>query len=212
MRAYLGSSNVIPALIAKSPQEVNAGNRVMSDLWRMGIYHTELPAAEKVPILDKAFDGAATRLEGQGVADDVIAGVYEHNGDITRTLDAGARSDGKVIWLEQGLTKTEANQIGKRSFGWKHIAEDHIIDSDYTDISKNQFAGAFDPSGTNYRNAASIQNLIIDGAKNGMPDPTDAMVLYKKVTDTHALKIVLESDGSIKTAYPKLLSQIPISL
>ena len=29
LRGYLRSSNVIPELIAKSPQEVNAGNRVM---------------------------------------------------------------------------------------------------------------------------------------------------------------------------------------
>lgn len=93
VRNLLKTTNVIPALIEKSPQEVNAGNRIMSDLWRMGIYHTELPAADKAGILDKAFAGAATRLEGQGVADDVIAGVYEHNGDITRTLKAGERSD-----------------------------------------------------------------------------------------------------------------------
>ena len=68
------------------------------------IKHTELPAIEKVAMLDKAFDGAATRLNGQGVADDVIAGIYENNGNIAKTLKGGARSDGNVIWLEQGLT------------------------------------------------------------------------------------------------------------
>lgn len=214
MRAYLGSSNVIPALIAKSPQEVTAGNRVMSDLWRMGIYHTELPAAEKVPMLDKAFDGAATRLEGQGVADNVIAGVYEHNGDISRTLKAGERTDnGKILWLEQGWTEQEAQTAGRNSAtGWNHIVEDHIKDGDYADPTKNQFAGAFDPTGTNYRDAESIQNLILDCAKNGKVNPSNTEEYYKKVTDTKAILVIIGNNGYIRTAYPRSISEIPISL
>ncbi len=211
VRNLLKTTNVIPSLIEKSPQEVNAGNRVMSDLWRMGIYHTELPAAEKVPMLDKAFDGAATRLEGQGVADDVIVGVYEHNGDITRTLKAGERSDnGKVLWLEQGWTAQEAQTAGRNSAnGWNHIVEDHIRNGDYSDITKNDFAGAFDPTGTNYRDAESIQNLIMDCVKNGKVNPANTQEYYKKVTDIKALLVIIGDNGYIRTAYPIDLARVP---
>ncbi len=114
----------------------------MSYLWRQGIYHTELPAYEKVAMLNQAFPCAVTRLEGLGIADDVIAGIYEHGGDMLRTLKAGKRSDnGLVRWLEEGWTLQEAKDAGRNSAtGWKHFVEDHIRDGAYTDLTKNDFA------------------------------------------------------------------------
>jgi len=211
VRGLLETTSAIPVFIAKTPQEVNAGNRVMNDLWRMGIYHTELPAVEKTAMLNKAFDGAATRLSGQGITDDVIAGVYEHNGDITRTLKAGERADnGKVLWLEQGWTEQEAQNAGRNSAtGWKHIVEDHIKDGEYTTPAKNQFANAFDPTGTNYRDAESIQNLIIDCVKNGNVNPSKPVEYYKKVTDTYAIEVIIGDNGYIRTAHPIELTRVP---
>ncbi len=104
MRAYLGSSNIIPAFISKVPQEVNAGNRIMSDLWRQGIYHTELPAIKKVAMLDMAFYRVATRLSRQGVADDVIAAVHESGGNRGKTIHiVESETPGvRYLWLEEG--------------------------------------------------------------------------------------------------------------
>ncbi len=65
VRTLLGTTDVIPLFIAKNvakiPQKIDSGQEIMSLPWRQGIYHTELPAAEKVAMLDKAFDGVATR-------------------------------------------------------------------------------------------------------------------------------------------------------
>ncbi|WP_292349949.1 PKD domain-containing protein [Methanoregula sp. PtaU1.Bin006] len=203
MRAYLGSSNIIPAFIAKVPQEVNAGNRIMSDLWRQGIYHTELPAIQKVAMLDKAFDGAATRLSGQGVADDVIAAVYENNGNIVKTLKAGERSGTtKVFWLEEGkLGSAEGATTWVRDnggSGWAHIKNNHY--------DKDDFKNAF---GSSYESEESVQNLILDCTKNGINDPSDTVVYYKKITDTNVIKVVTGDNGYIRTSYPLPLSDLP---
>lgn len=218
VRTLLGTTDVIPLFIAKNvaknPQKINSGQEIMSHLWRHGIYHTELPAIEKAAMLDKAFDGAATRLSGQGVADDVIAAVYENNGNIAKTLKAGARADnGKARWLEEGWTEQEAINAGRKSAtGWKHIVEDHVRDGAYTDISKNDFAAAFDPTGTNYRNAETIQELIMDCVMNGKVNPSKPIEYYKKVTDTKAIRVIIGDNGYIRTAYPMKISEVPIPL
>jgi len=215
VRTILGTTDVIPLFIAKNvaknPQKIDSGQEIMSHLWKQGIYHTDLPAIEKAAMLDKAFDGAATRLNGQGVADDVIAGVYENNGNIAKTLKAGARTDnGKTIWLEKGLTKSDAGLTGKKASGWMHIEEERIGGGAYDDLSKNQFAAAFDPSGTNYQDAASIQNLIIDCAKTGVPHPNPAKnMIYMKVTDTKAIGVAVSKNGYIITAFPESVSKLP---
>lgn len=90
--------------------------------------------------------------------------------------------------------------------------EDHIKDGDYADPTKNQFAGAFDPTGTNYRDTESIQDLILDCAKNGKVNPSNTEEYYKKVTDTKAILVIIGSNGYIRTAYPRPISEIPISL
>jgi len=200
MRAYLGSSSAIPALIAKSPQDVNAGNRIMSDLWRMGIYHTELPAAEKVPMLDKAFNGAATRLEGQGVADAAIAHVYENGGNLGKTLNIVESETGSVqhIWLEEGELG-RVNTLGKdeRGFGWEHIKYNHIYHGD----PKEHFETVL---GSNYATEAQVKQLIYDGAKYGtqMGSPGYLYKLYDVPGTSKQIRIGIYDSGKIKTAYP----------
>ena len=115
----LKDSSVVTAFVKKvGPTEPPIGKKLMDTLWEQKIYRTELPAADKVGVLDKAFDGAATKLSGQGVSDEVIAGIYEHKGDITKTLKAGERADNTVVWIEEGTTK----------WGWQHIVEGHWLD------------------------------------------------------------------------------------
>ena len=111
------------------------------------------------------------------------------------------------------LTKSEASQIGKKSSGWKHIEEERIAGGAYDDITKNQFAAAFDPAGTNYRDAASIQNLITDCAKTGVIDPNPAKnMVYMKVTDTKAIGVAVSKNGYIITAFPESVSKLPFLL
>jgi len=101
----LKDSSVVTAFVKKvGSTDTEIGNKLMSTLWKQGIYHTELPAADKVGLLDKAFGGAATRLEGQGVADESIAYVYENGGNIGKTLNIveSETSGVQILWLEEG--------------------------------------------------------------------------------------------------------------
>jgi hypothetical protein len=112
-RFLLETGDFIPALIAKNSREIDPGFRIMNDLWAQGIYHLGLPVAGKIAMLDKAFGGAATRLEGLGISDEVIAGVFERGGNVGRTLKAGVSSDGRIVWLEEGTS----------TWGWQHILQ-----------------------------------------------------------------------------------------
>lgn len=135
VRNIFATTDVIPAFIAKHPQKVDSGLEIMNHLWRQGIYHLELPLATKVGMLDNAFEGAVTRLNGQGVADDVVVAVYERGGNLGKTMRAGERSDGKIVWLEEGTSK----------WGWQHIVEGH----------KSQITTKFGP-----KTDQEIQNMI----------------------------------------------------
>ncbi|MDQ1254217.1 MAG: hypothetical protein QG646_3443 [Euryarchaeota archaeon] len=73
----------------------------------------------------------------------------------------------------------------------------------------NQFAKAFDPAGTNYRNAESIQNLIYDSIKYGKIDPRDSVVYYHKVDSEHFIKTVIGDNGYIRTANPVGIDKVP---
>jgi len=208
MRAYLGSSNIIPAFIAKVPQEVNAGNRIMSDLWRQGIYHTELPAIQKVAMLDKAFDGAASRLSGQGVADDMIAAVYESGGNIGKTMHIVESQTPGVqhIWLEEGKLGTAAtNPLVKDRFGegWLHILHNHVYHGDP--------AEHFDTVlGSNYATEAQVKQLIYDGATYGTQQGSPGYLykIYDVPGTTEKIRIGLSDAGKIISAYP-VINRIP---
>lgn len=104
VRNILGTTSVIPSFIAKNPQKIDSGQEIMSYLWRQGIYHTELPAIQKVAMLDMAFYRVATRLSWQGVADDVIAAVHESGGNRGKTIHiVESETPGvRYLWLEEG--------------------------------------------------------------------------------------------------------------
>lgn len=171
VRNILGTTSVIPSFIAKNPQKIDSGQEIMSYLWRQGIYHTELPAMQKVAMLDKAFDGAATRLSVQGVADDVIAGIYENNGNIVRTLKATKSETGTVrtIWLEEGkLGSAEGSTTWIRDAeggsGWVHIRNNHVVNPGGNEFSR--YGTKYTDTDPNYEE--NIRVLIMDAARDGI--------------------------------------------
>jgi len=163
----------------------------------------------KLGALDAIYGGAVSTLKKGDITADDILKVVENNGDLGKTLGVVKRSDGSVRWLEEGLTKAEAKALGKRPSGWKHIFEDHV--KDYNNIELNEFAKAFDHTGTNYRNAESIQNLIYDSVKEGKIDPNTG-IHYYKVTPTYAVKTVVGSNGYTVTSHPIKIEKVPIPI
>lgn len=162
--------------------------------------------ATKLNALDTIYDGAATALKKGDINADDIFKVVESNGDLSKTLGVVKRSDGSIRWLEEGLTEAEAKAIGKTPTGWRHIFEKHVMD--YNNIELNQFAKAFDPLGTNYRNAESIQNLIYTSIREGKLDSSTGIYYYKVTADKY-LKTIPGSNGYIRTSYPVRLEDVP---
>jgi hypothetical protein len=204
VRTLLGTTDAIPLFIAKNvaknPQKVDSGQEIMSHLWKQGIYHTELPAIEKAAMLDKAFDGAATRLSGQGVADDVIAGVYERGGNIGKTLHIVESESSGVqhIWLEQGrLVRIDSKGKDVGGYGWEHIMHNHM----YYGLPREHFDTVL---GAAYANENAVKQLIYDGAKYGtqMGKPGYLYKIYDVPGTTRQIRIGLYDNGKIKTAYP----------
>jgi len=207
VRNILGTTSVIPSFIAKNPQKIDSGQEIMSYLWRQGIYHTELPAIQKVAMLDKAFDGAATRLSGQGVADDVIAAVYERGGNLGKTIHiVESETEGvQYLWLEEGKLgwiNTKGKDIGGE--GWEHIKYNHI----YYGKIEEHFEYAF---GSNFATEEQVKQLIHDGAKYGIQDIDNSGRLYKlyDVPGTgRKLRVGIDKSGRIDTAYPEKIGAL----
>jgi hypothetical protein len=200
VRTILGTTSVIPAFLAKSPHNAEAGQELMSYLWRHGIYHTELPAIEKAAMLDKAFDGAATRLNGQGVADDVIAGVYERGGNLGKTLHIVESEAPGVqhIWLEEGaLVRIDSKGKDVGGYGWEHIMHNHM----YYGKPSEHFDTVL---GSNYATEAQVKQLIYDGAKYGTYFPGNGRPykIYNVPGTAEQIRIGLSSNGNIISAYP----------
>lgn len=157
---------------------------------------------EKVALLDEAFLGLGTRVvrAADGVTADDVLDLLDSTKKLkpTQTYRVVKR-DTTTIWLEEGSS----------SGGWKHIFEEHI--KDYTTDS-NQFASALDPSGTNYRDAESIQNLIRDCVRYGTENPNDPGSYYLQVTPEKAIHTFVGSNGFIVTAHPMDIAEVPIPL
>lgn len=198
----------VSLFLVKYPLKLNDIQKVVVPLLK----YLPVNQAKKV-ILDVLFDNAATRLinkYGEIIIADLIV-VAEKNGNLAKTVGVVKNQEGKVYWLEEGMTRAEARALGKKPAGWKHIFEDHI--KDYSNVELNQFAKAFDRFGTNYRDAESVQNLIRTGISNGKLDVSNGVYYYDVISASdEVLKIVVGSNGYIVTAFPWPRLQVPIPL
>lgn len=170
---------------------------------------------EKIVNLDRAFPGRGgspglgTRTVRDGVtADDVLDLVDDSTKKLTPTeiLRVAKRDDGKVSWLEEGTLKSATGEILGSVYdyggsGWIHIRNNHIL---Y--LGKNQFAEAF---GSAYDDENRIRDLIIDCAKTGLQDPKDSVVYWERIDANHFMKVVLGSNGYLRTAHPVSLDNVP---
>jgi hypothetical protein len=154
--------------------------------------------------LNTLYNNKATELISRyGVVEDDILAIIDNNGDLVKTIGV-AKSGSRVSWLEEGLTRVEAETLGKKGpVGWKHIFEEHIKNFYGPD---NQFAKAF---GEQYRSAESIQGLIYDCIK---ANNLYKGVYYKKITDSKAIKAVVGNNGFIVTSQPLDLERVPIPI
>jgi len=202
------TASTIALFATKYSSKGNDIQKVMVSLLK----YVPLNQAKKV-IIDVLYSGAATRLinkYGDEVLPDLIT-IADKNGDLSKTLVVMKSQTGRVVWLEEGLTLSEAKALNKKPAGWNHIFEKHI--KDYDDVSLNQFANGFDPYGTNYRSAESIQSLINEGISNGVFDVSDGIYYYDVAASSEeVLKIVVGSNGYIISAFPFKRVDLPIPL
>ncbi len=156
--------------------------------------------AGKVALLDETFLGLGTRVvraEDGVVADDVLNLVGDETKKLTPTkmMRVAKRADGRVIWLEEGLTDAEAMALNVKPSGWKHIREDHFPDLE----TANQFADAF---GEEYRDENKIRELIMDGAKYGQRVSDTGVYHYVEPNSGKTLQLIIGNNGYLVTAYP----------
>jgi len=148
--------------------------------------------ATKLNALDTIYDGAATALKKGDITADDIFKVVESNGDIGKTLGIVKRSDGNVIWLEEGLTEAEAKAMGKTPTGWKHVWEKHGIDFD------SKFGVSTEDG---------IQNYIYDSIKYGIketipPEFGGGIKYIYEAQPGKKMVTIVGDNGYIVTAYP----------
>ena len=68
-------------------------------------------------------DEAVNKFLKDGITEADLNVIAKNRGDLLKTLEVTKRSDGKVVWLEEGFTEAEAVALGVRPSGWKHIKE-----------------------------------------------------------------------------------------
>ncbi|MCK9330736.1 MAG: PEGA domain-containing protein [Candidatus Cloacimonetes bacterium] len=140
-------------------------------------------------------DDAVDKFLINGITESDLNVIAKNRGNLLKTLEVVKRSDGKVVWLEEGLTEAEAMARGVRPSGWKHIREDHFPDL----VAANQFADVF---GDAYKDESKIRELIIDGAKYGQKVSDAGAYHYVEPNSGKILLLVIGSNGYLVTAYP----------
>ncbi|MCK9330734.1 MAG: hypothetical protein M0Q94_12745 [Candidatus Cloacimonetes bacterium] len=97
--------------------------------------------AEILNNLRKAHgDDAVNKFLKDGINENDLTVVVSKRGNLLRTLGVVKRTDGKVIWLEEGKLGTAAGATSwvydkEGGTGWVHIVNNHIINPN----SGNQF-------------------------------------------------------------------------
>ncbi len=139
-------------------------------------------------------DEALDKFLKNGITAEDLRLISNSNGNLLKTLAVVKRSDGKAVWMEEGLTKAEAKALNRATTGWKHIEEKHILDPE-----GNQFANVF---GEVYRDESKIKDLIMEGAKESQKINDNGVYHYVEPNTGEILLLVIGNNGYIVTAYP----------
>ncbi|WP_062396155.1 hypothetical protein [Methanogenium cariaci] len=140
-------------------------------------------AAEAIKAIRKAHgDEAIERLLKDGITEDELKVVFHQRGNLARTLEVTKRSDGKVIWLEEGKLGSADGVSSwvydKGGTGWIHIRNNHIFGQDKNGVVHNQFAEAL--KDTAYNDENLIKDLIMDCAKTGVRGSKKSNIVLEK--------------------------------
>jgi len=198
--ASLNAIGIVP-LLGDSEKSLNAARKVVTKYpgkaVELGVYISKqiLPYVPdevvKLDIWDWCFNGAGRRLvQGDVTADNVLT-VINRGGKLDETLNVIKRSDGTVVWLQEG----------KSTWGWQHIKDGHLTDF------KNKFGDATTEAG--------VQEMIFTTIKS--PDqviryPENKIEYIKTFTDKNGepcqiMTVVSDrvngiGKGNIVTAHP----------
>lgn len=153
-----------------------------------------VPDAHLPGVINMYLPGITDRLIKDGVTGKDLLSIAR-KGKLEETLGVIKRSDGKVIWLEEGVTVAEAAALGRKGpTGWNHVKEKH-----FPNPQNNQFADAF---GDTYQDENKIKELIETGAKNGQFLPTKGVYEYIEPVSGKKLHVAVGSNGYIVSAFP----------
>ena len=139
-------------------------------------------------------DEAVNKFLKDGITESDLNVIAKNRGDLSKTLEVTKRADGKVVWLEEGLTEAEAVALGVRPSGWKHIKEKHILDP-----RGNQFVKFF---GQEFGTDSAVKELIMEGAKYGQKVNEDGLFEYVEPNSGKILHLVIGDNGYIVSAFP----------
>jgi len=161
-----------------------------------------VPEAHLPGIIDIYLPGIKDKLIKNGVTGKDLLYITK-KGKLEEALGVIKRSDGKIIWLENGkLGKVASNGKDRGGLGWQHILFNHV----YHGKTAEHFATVL---GSRYSSEEEVFQLIMDGAKYGTDggSPGNLYRIYNVPGTTKEIRIALKDDGSIITAYPVIKNQ-----
>jgi hypothetical protein len=144
-------------------------------------------------------DNAVNKFLKDGITEADLHVIAKNRGNLLKTLEVTKRADGKVVWLEEGLTDAEAMARGVKPSGWKHIKErrDIIVQGE-----RNQFSDVF---GAAYKDENKIKELIMKAAKDGEKVSNPLKKGLHRYTDPDTgffLYVAIGDNGYIVSARP----------
>jgi hypothetical protein len=150
-------------------------------------------------LIDLYWNGAANRLIKSDVSSSELIHIVDQNGNLAETLSVLKRSDGNVVWLEEGkLVSGNGASLGtiydNGGSGWIHIKNNHYLFQGH-----NQFAEKF---GNAFTNEDKVKELIMNGAMYGQKVDESGVYHYIEPNSGKTLELIIGKNGYVVSAYP----------
>jgi hypothetical protein len=155
-----------------------------------------LPTTDKIPMLDKAFDGAATNLVNHGYNENIVTGIFEQGADLKHVVQAETGYQNKLFWLEEGTP----DGYGHYKDGWYHIVEKHITGAE--------------PGGTLFPSSMTeeeVKQLIFSAVNNPAStiESKGNILYYHEMIPANGKYIRVASDPSGKIYSAYMVNNLP---
>jgi len=155
-----------------------------------------VPEAHLPGIIDTYLKGTTEKFIKNGVTGKDLLYITK-KGKLEETLGVIKRSDGAVVWLEEGKIvsgKTNPWVEDKCGSGWEHIMHNHVLKP-----NDNHFAKKF---GSVYEDPIKVKELISNGVKYGQYIPEKKVYEYIEPVSGNKLHVAVGSNGYIVSAFP----------